>query len=79
MQDYSIVDYDRLEKEMKGEKDVKAVWRRLLSLLKFFLNTVLVCFYLSVAVLAFFLVQHSITEKPLPYSGTGCISSGVTA
>lgn len=63
MQDYSIVDYDRLEKEMKGVKGARAVWRRLLSLPKLIFSTAIVCFYLFVALLAFFLVQHHITGE----------------
>ncbi len=62
MQDYSIVDYDRLEMEMKG-RDARAVWRRLLSLPKLLLGTAIVCFYLFTSFLAFVLVQHHITGE----------------
>ncbi|HHU76288.1 MAG TPA: signal peptidase I [Firmicutes bacterium] len=63
MQDYSIVDYDRLEKEMKGIKGAKAVWRRLLLLPKLIFSTGLVCFYLFAALMAFFLMHHYITGE----------------
>lgn len=63
MQDYSIVDYDRLEKEMRGIKDARTVWQRLLSLPKLILGAVLVCFYLFISSLAFCLVLHHITGE----------------
>lgn len=63
MQEDTIADYDRLEKEMRKEKGSKAIWRQLFLLPRFVLKAVFACYYLFLAVLVFLMIQHTITGE----------------
>ncbi|NLX90201.1 MAG: signal peptidase I [Firmicutes bacterium] len=63
MQEDTIADYDRLEKEMRKEKEPKAVWKRLFLLPRFIFKAVLASYFLFLAVLVFLMVQQNITGE----------------